>query len=49
MKGSEADLDFNFQISYNKYDPSKVLVTGPDTYKYYSIEPIEDKKLEFQA
>ena len=48
-KGADQEPEFNFQVSYNKYDPSCVIVTGMDTYKYYQIEDIGDKKVEFQA
>ena len=48
-KGADQEPEFNFQISYNKYDPTCVVVTGMDTYKYYQIEDVGDKKVEFQA
>ena len=38
QKGSDLEPEFNFQISYNKYDSTSVVVTGMDTYKYYRIE-----------
>ena len=44
QKGGEQEPEFNFQISYNKYDSTAVVVTGMDTYKYYRIE-----EGEFQA
>jgi hypothetical protein len=33
--GDTADIEFNYQVSYNKYDPKCVVVTGMDTYKNY--------------
>jgi len=49
QKAGDVDIDFNYQISYNKYDPKCVVVTGMDTYKYYQIVDKEDKKVEFEA
>lgn len=47
--GDTADIEFNYQVSYNKYDPKCVIVTGMDTYKNYQIVDKEDKKVEFEA
>ena len=36
VEGVEAD--YNFQISYNPNEAQYMLVTGPDTFKYYEID-----------
>jgi len=33
--GETENIDFNFQVTYNKYDAKCVVVTGMDTFKYY--------------
>ena len=32
------ELDVNFQISFNPHEVNYIVVTGPDTYKYYKYE-----------
>lgn len=39
--GDNTEHEYAFQTSYNLFDPTYVVVTGVDTYKYYHIEANE--------
>ena len=46
QKGGDVDPDYQFQVSYNPLDPTCVVVTGVDTYRFLQIEG-QGSKYEF--